>query len=211
MARQLPELDELLGNYLADDDLILVRDMSAKQDKRATIGALLSYVIQNIPDKAITSDMLSDGSVTTRSLADNSVTTRTLSESSVVVKKIDFDSFDDEFPTLNGDTNNVNVNSQAWYNQYTYKIPKKGVYCFQFAQEMTSGSNSNDFYVRIARNRNTLKDGSSGGSSWVNYVQATAFAIAKCNVGDIIEMQSKGGGTGAYGTRHGKYTIARIR
>ena len=201
MSRQIPELDELLGNYLAEDDLILVRDMSAKQDKRATLGALLSYVIQNIPDKAITSDML----------ADSSVTTRTLSESSVAVKKIDFDSFDDEFPTLNGDTNNVNVNSQAWYNQYVYTIPKKGVYCFQFAQEMTSGSNSNEFYVRIARNRNTLKDGSSGGSSWVNYVQATVFAIAKCNVGDIIEMQSKGGGTGAYGTRHGKYTIARIR
>lgn len=44
MAKQLPELDELLGNYIADDDLLLVRDMSAKQDKRLSISELIKRV-----------------------------------------------------------------------------------------------------------------------------------------------------------------------
>lgn len=71
MARQLPELDELLGNYLADDDLILVRDMSAKQDKRLQFGDLLSWITSNIelPDDYVQTNMIDDEAVTGAKIA----------------------------------------------------------------------------------------------------------------------------------------------
>lgn len=40
MARQLPELDEMLGNYASENDLMLIRDTSSKQDKRITLREL---------------------------------------------------------------------------------------------------------------------------------------------------------------------------
>lgn len=201
MARQLPELDELLGNYIAEEDLILVRDMSAKQDKRTTIGAVLSYLISNLPEEVITTALIKN----------NAVTREKINAKAVGVDEIDFDDFDTEFPTLNGDTSNNNVNSNQWYDQKSYTIEKAGVYVLQFSQERTSGDNNNDFFVRITKNGISLKEGSSGGSTWVNYVQATVFVVVRCAVGDVIKFQSKGGGSGSYGTRQGRYTIARIR
>lgn len=71
MARQIPELDELLGNYIAEEDLILVRDMSAKQDKRVNVGDLLSWVTSNIElqDNSVKTDMIDDGAVTGAKIA----------------------------------------------------------------------------------------------------------------------------------------------
>ena len=40
MARQIPELDELLGNHASENDLMLIRDVSAKQDKRISLKEL---------------------------------------------------------------------------------------------------------------------------------------------------------------------------
>lgn len=201
MARQLPELDELLSNYIADDDLILVRDTSAKQDKRTEVSALLSYFIANLPEEVITTALIDN----------NAVTRDKINSKAVGVDEIDFDDFDSKFPCYNGNTSNNNINKNAWYDQKTYTVEYDGVYFIEFNQEMTSGENSNDLSVRIVKNNTEIKIGSSGGSSWVNYTQAVVIAIVKCSKNDIIKLQSKGGGSNSYSTRYGHYTIARIR
>ena len=40
MSKQIVDLQELRRNQLADDDLVMVRDVSENRDKKATIGSL---------------------------------------------------------------------------------------------------------------------------------------------------------------------------
>lgn len=146
----------------------------------------------------------SDGSVTTNMLADGAVTS----------DKVDWTSFDSaDWPALNVDTANNNINSNQWYGQYSYTVPVSGVYLFMFSQRMTTGENSRELNVRIY---NTTKNsqigyGVSGGFSWPNWIQTVAYGAAYCDEGDVVAMQSVGGGSGSYGTQAGRATIVRLR
>ena len=108
-------------------------------------------------------------------------------------------------------TKNNNVNSDGWYDQYSYTIPADGAYIANFSQQMTNGGNSNDFQVNLILGTKSLITLASGGSSWVNYIQASANASFVAKKGDILKARSKGGGSGSFGTRYGNISIARIR
>ena len=146
----------------------------------------------------------SDGSVTTNMLADGAVTS----------DKVDWTSFDSaDWPALNVDTANNNINSNQWYGQYSYTVPASGVYLFIFSQRVMNAENSREINVRIY---NTTKNsqlgyGVSGGISWVNWIQAVAYGAAYCDEGNVVSMQSTGGGNGSYATQAGRATIVRLR
>lgn len=135
---------------------------------------------------------------------------------SIPSDKIDWTSFDStEWPVVNANTSNNNVNSNTWYNQYQYTVPADGLYLVLFTQRRTSGDNSNDFMLRILHRHDGTDTAYStiatGGSSWVNYIPGTVFAIIQAKSGDVFYAQSSGGGTGSYGTQNGRVSIARIR
>ena len=135
---------------------------------------------------------------------------------SVPSDKIDWTSFDStEWPVVNDNAVNNNVNSNQWYNQYQYTVPADGLYLVLFTQRRTGGDNNNDFSLRILHHHGSTDTGYStiatGGSTWVNWIPGTTFALIQAESGDIFYAQSIGGGTGSYGTQNGKVSIARIR
>lgn len=44
MAKQLPDLNEILPNFVSDGDYLLIRDTSAREDKKIKVGDLVSMV-----------------------------------------------------------------------------------------------------------------------------------------------------------------------
>ena len=150
--------------------------------------------------------------VQTNMIADGAVTTGKITNKAVTSDKINWTTFDEsEWPAFTTGTKNNNVNSDGWYDQYSYTIPADGAYIANFSQQMTSGGNSKDFQVNLILGTKSLITLASGGSSWVNYIQASANASFVAKKGDILKARSKGGGSGSFSTRYGNISIARIR
>lgn len=150
--------------------------------------------------------------VQTNMIADGAVTTTKIANKAVTSDKINWTTFDEsEWPAFTTATKNNNVNSDGWYDQYSYTIPADGAYIANFSQQMTNGGNSNDFQVNLILGTKSLITLASGGSSWVNYIQASANASFVAKKGDILKARSKGGGSGSFSTRYGNISIARIR
>ena len=150
--------------------------------------------------------------VQTNMIADGAVTTGKIANKAVTSDKIGWTTFDEsEWPAFTTTTKNNNVNSDVWYDQYSYTIPADGAYIANFSQQMTSGGNSKDFQVNLILGTKSLITLASGGSSWVNYIQASANASFVAKKGDILKARSKGGGSGSFSTRYGNISIARIR
>ena len=150
--------------------------------------------------------------VQTNMIADGAVTTGKIANKAVTSDKINWTTFDEgEWPAFTTATKNNNVNSDGWYDQYSYTIPADGAYIANFSQQMTNGGNSNDFQVNLILGTKSLITLASGGSSWVNYIQASANASFIAKKGDILKARSKGGGRGSFSTRYGNISIARIR
>ena len=150
--------------------------------------------------------------VQTNMIANGAVTTGKIANKAVTSDKINWTTFDkSEWPAFTTVTKNNNVNSDGWYDQYSYTIPADGAYIANFSQQMTSGGNSKDFQVNLILGTKSLITLASGGSSWVNYIQASANASFVAKKGDILKARSKGGGSGSFSTRYGNISIARIR
>ena len=150
--------------------------------------------------------------VQTNMIANGAVTTGKIANKAVTSDKINWTTFDkNEWPAFTAATKNNNVNSDGWYDQYSYTIPADGAYIANFSQQMTSGGNSKDFQVNLILGTKSLITLASGGSSWVNYIQASANASFVAKKGDILKARSKGGGSGSFSTRYGNISIARIR
>ena len=150
--------------------------------------------------------------VQTNMIANGAVTTGKIANKAVTSDKINWTTFDEsEWPAFTTTTKNNNVNSDGWYDQYSYTIPADGAYIASFSQQMTNGHNSNDFQVNLILGTKSLITLASGGSSWVNYIQASANASFVAKKGDILKARSKGGGSGSFSTRYGNISIARIR
>lgn len=125
---------------------------------------------------------------------------------------IDFSTFDSSvFPIINTQTDNNNINSDQYYDQYTYNVTVPGVYAIWFSQRMGEGAaDAMDFYARISKNGTPICTMPSGGSSYVSFIQASVQCYIKCAIGDVIKCQSKGGGTGVIPTMNGAVSICRI-
>ena len=150
--------------------------------------------------------------VQTNMIANGAITTGKIANKAVTSDKIDWTTFNEsEWPAFTTGTSNRNVNSDGWYDQYSYTIPADGAYIANFSQQMTNGGNSKDFQVNLILGTKSLITLASGGSSWVNYIQASANASFVAKKGDILKARSKGGGSGSFSTRYGNISIARIR
>lgn len=115
------------------------------------------------------------------------------------------------FPSLNAHTSNNNINSDQYYDQYTYTVTQDGLYLFWFSQRMGGGAaSSRDFTVRITKNGNDLNYATSGGSDYVSYIQASVVVVSFCKTGDTIKCQSKGGGSGIIPTLDGNICVTMI-
>ena len=140
------------------------------------------------------------------------ITTAMIADNAITDEKIDWASFgSSEWPIINTNTLNANVNTNQFYNQYEYTVPVNGVYMVMFSQRLTNGTNSYDFTIRITYNNVQVQAVAAGGSSWVNWVPGTVFAFIEAEAGGIIRCQSSGGGTGSYTPQNGRVSIMRIR
>lgn len=140
------------------------------------------------------------------------ITTAMIADDAVTDDKIDWSSFgSSEWPIINANTSNNNVNTNQFYNQYEYTVPVDGVYMVMFSQRLTNGTNSYDFTIRITYNNVQVQAVAAGGSSWVNWVPGTVFAFIEAEAGRIIRCQSSGGGTGSYTPQNGRVSIMRVR
>lgn len=151
--------------------------------------------------------------VQTNMIADDAVTTAKVADEAITDDKIDWTSFgSSEWPVVNANAYNNNINSNQYYNQYEYTVPVDGVYLMLFSQRMTNGDNNRDLAMRITVNNTDVYCNTfTGGSTWVNWIPGIVFAIVELSAGDIVRFQDSGGGTGAYTTQNGKVSIARIR
>lgn len=140
------------------------------------------------------------------------VQTNMIANGAVTDEKIDWASFGSaEWPIINTNATNANVNTNQFYNQYEYTVPVSGVYMVMFSQRLVNGANSYDFTIRITYDNVQVQSVAAGGSSWVNWVPGTVFAFIEAEAGKKIRCQSSGGGTGSYTTQNGRVSIMRVR
>lgn len=143
--------------------------------------------------------------------ANDSVTTDSIADDSVTESKIDWSSLTGtDWPVVNAQAYNYDVNSNSWYDQYSYTVPQTGVYLIIFDQRMTNGLSNYDFNLRITHNSNTISQTATGGNTWNNWILGTVSAVISANASDTIKCQSSGGGTGSYQTQQGRITIVRL-
>lgn len=163
----------------------------------------LDQIVANI-------DAINNASIPTDSIANSAIITAKLADDSVTSDKIDWTTLTGaSWPAVNADASNSNINSDAWYNQYDYSVTVTGVYLCLFTQRMTDGSNGYDLQLQISHGSDSVNIG-AGGSSWVNYIPGTVFAVFKAQAGDSFIFSSKGGGSGAHHTQNGKVSIVRL-
>ena len=140
------------------------------------------------------------------------VQTGMIANGAVTDEKIDWTSFgSSEWPIINTNATNANVNTNQFYNQYEYTVPVNGVYMVMFSQRLTNGTNNYDFTIRITYDNVQVQAVAAGGSTWTNWIPGTVFAFIEARAGKIIRCQSSGGGTGSYTTQNGRVSIMRIR
>ena len=182
------------------------------EDIASSVASFGTVTTGMLDDDAITTAKIDDGAVTTAKIDDDAVTNAKIAAGAVKSQNIDWASITSpEFPIVSTATSNNNINSQAWYNQYSYTIPEDGVYLAMFSQRMTSGGNGYDLRVRLTLDDVELSISASGGSSWVNYVTPTVFAIFVATKDAVLKCQSSGGGTGSHTTQYGQVAITRLR
>ena len=192
-------------------------DITYPQTKAGAVLLNNGYDLETELSQYVTAEDIASTSaltppVQTNMIANGAVTTGKIADKAVTSDKIDWTTFDEsEWPAFTTVTKNNNVNSDGWYDQYSYTIPADGAYIANFSQQMTNGHNSNDFQVNLILGTKSLITLASGGSSWVNYIQASANASFVAKKGDILKARSKGGGSGSFSTRYGNISIARIR
>ena len=137
--------------------------ISADNTISADLGTELSQYV-TAEDIASTSALTPP--VQTNMIADGAVTTGKIANKSVTSDKVNWTTFDkSEWPAFTTTTKNNNVNSDTWYDQYSYTIPADGAYIANFSQQMTSGGNSKDFQVNLILGTKSLITLASGGSS----------------------------------------------
>lgn len=140
------------------------------------------------------------------------ITTAMIADDAITDDKIDWTSFgSSEWPIINTNTANNNINTNQFYNQYEYTVPVDGVYAVMFSQRLTNGANNYDFTIRITYDNVQVQAVAAGGSTWVNWVPGTVFAFIEAEAGKIIRCQSSGGGTGSYTPQNGRVSIMRVR
>ena len=140
------------------------------------------------------------------------ITTAMIADDAITDEKIDWASFGSaEWPIINTNATNANVNTNQFYNQYEYTVPVSGVYMVMFSQRLVNGTNSYDFTIRITYDNTQVQAVAAGGSTWVNWVPGTVFAFIEAEAGKKIRCQSSGGGTGSYTTQNGRVSIMRVR
>lgn len=172
-------------------------------------GAVTTDLLAN---SAVTTAKINASAVTNAKLATAAVQTTNILDGAVTASKIDWASFgSSEWPIINTNTSNNNVNTGQFYNQYEYTVPIDGVYMVMFSQRLTNGTNNYDFTVRITYNNAQVQAVAAGGSSWVNWIPGTVFAFVEAEAGGIIRCQSSGGGTGSYTPQNGRVSIMRVR
>jgi hypothetical protein len=140
------------------------------------------------------------------------ITTAMVADDAITDDKIDWTSFgSSEWPIINANTSNNNVNTNQFYTQYEYTVPVNGVYMVMFSQRLTNGANNYDFTIRITYDNVQVQAVAAGGSTWVNWIPGTVFAFIEAKAGKIIRCQSTGGGTGSYTPQNGRVSIMRVR
>lgn len=165
-----------------------------------------------IENGAVTTAKLGTSAVTNAKLATAAVQTTNILDGAVTASKIDWASFgSSEWPIINTNTSNNNVNTGQFYDQYEYTVPIDGVYMVMFSQRLTNGTNNYDFTTRITYNNAQVQAVAAGGSTWVNWIPGTVFAFIEAKAGGIIRCQSSGGGTGSYTPQNGRVSIMRVR
>ena len=136
----------------------------------------------------------------------NSVNNQAIADDTIHADKLDSSSFN--FVSVN--TSNNNVNSSSWYSQYSHTVPASGVYLMIFSQRMLNGDPGNDFRAGIFVDGVERTSSASGGSTWVNYIQATAFHVEILNAGAVVSARSRGGGGASFTTSNGRFISVRI-
>lgn len=174
------------------------------QKNGSTVKTFTANASSNVTANITVPTALSDlsGTVSSSQIASGAVTD----------DKIDWTSFgSSEWPVINTDATNANVNSSQFYNQYEYTVPVDGVYAVMFSQRLTNGTNNYDFTIRITYDGTQVQAVAAGGSTWTNWIPGTVFAFIEAKAGKIIRCQSSGGGTGSHTTQNGRVSIMRIR
>ena len=80
---KVSELNEILGTSVAADDLALLIDVSAAEDKKITIEELSKAVGANMPNDSLNGDVILDGSIDGDKILDGSITAGKLAPDSV--------------------------------------------------------------------------------------------------------------------------------
>lgn len=211
------------SGFITNSDLPTVGNATLTIQKNGTnvqtfTANATSNKTANITVPTQTSDLTNNsGFVTAEDIASTSditpvITTAMIADDAITDDKIDWASFNSsEWPIINTNTSNNNVNTNQFYTQYEYTVPVDGVYMVMFSQRLTNGLNNYDFTIRITYDNAQVQAVAAGGSSWVNWIPGTVFAFIEAEAGGVIRCQSSGGGTGSYTPQNGRVSIMRMR
>ncbi len=97
MARQLPDLPRINDEDLNNEDILLVRDVSAKKDKRVLLEDIVGFVLK---DGSIVASKLADNSVEESKIKNSAVTKNKIKNSAIDRNKLDWAAFDFKSKTL---------------------------------------------------------------------------------------------------------------
>lgn len=133
MARQIIDLPRINLADLADDDVLIIRDSSAKKDMRITVGDLkkafggFSGLVgtDDIEDGAITSAKLANSAVSSGNLANNSVTSAKIANGTISKDDINWRSMPSRMFEI------FSKASLSSSNVYSFTSPRGNVYTYQ--------------------------------------------------------------------------------